>query len=410
MVSTEPSSTAHAKKVRFENAAGEALSARLELPAANPRAYALFAHLLDPAGGAAHHLARALTREGVAVFSFALAGRGESGGEADTAPSNVDDLVSAAAFLEDAFEAPSLLVGHSLGGAAALLAAPRLESVKAVATLGAPGSLEHTTGMFADDLEKVQKEGEAEVVLGGRRFTIKKEFLDDLQKARMEETVGSLRRALLVLHSPVDNVVGIENAADIFKAAKHPKSFISLGEADHLLSDARDSAYAGATVAAWAGRYLEEKPSRRGGVREGRVVARTEGGLRTEVVADGFPLVADEPTSVGGTEAGPTPYDLLAAALGACTSMTLRMYADRKGWPLEAATVTVGHSKVHAEDCEDCEKGAKIDHFARELKLEGPLDEAQRERLLDIANRCPVHRTLESPVRVSTRLVDGEGS
>ena len=398
------------RNVHFENAGGETLSARLELPVdGEPRAYALFAHCFacSKNSKAAHHITHALTQEGIAVLRFDFAGLGESEGDFanTTFSSNVGDLVAAAAFLEDVYEAPTLLVGHSLGGAAALQAASKLESVKAVATLGAPSSPQHLTKLLAGDLETIQREGEAEVVLGGRRFTIKREFLDNLQEARMEETVGGLRRALLVLHSPVDTLVGVENAADIFKAAKHPKSFVSLDDADHLLSEERDSRYAGATIAAWAGRYLEtKKPSWRDDVHDNRVVARTEKGLRTEGLANGFAFVADEPAAVGGTETGPTPYDYLAAALATCTSMTLRLYADRKGWPLEAATVTVKHSKVHAKDCEDCEKGAKLDHFARELRLEGPLDQTQRERLLDIANRCPVHRTLESPVRVMTKL------
>jgi putative redox protein len=245
------------------------------------------------------------------------------------------------------------------------------------------------------------------VTLAGRSFTIRKQFLDDLAAPNMEATIGGLRRALLVLHSPVDGIVGVENAARIYQAAKHPKSFVSLDDADHLLTRERDARYAARVIAAWASRYVEsgEAAAAEGPALQSRVVARTGSeGFRTELMAGGHGLVADEPARVGGTDLGPTPYDLLAAALGACTAMTLRMYASRKEWPLEAVEVGVTHDRVHADDEAECEhRPARMDRLQREVLLAGPLDQAQRARLLEIADRCPVHRTLDAGVRIETR-------
>ena len=403
------------EKLTFENDQGDHLAARLDLPVdGDPIAYALFAHCFTCSKNlkAVANISRALTRQGIAVLRFDFTGLGESEGDfADTNfSSNIDDLVAAAVFLEEQHEAPSILVGHSLGGAAVLQVAHRLDSVKAVATIGAPYDPQHVEHLFEQALGEIEQQGLASVNIGGRPFTVKKQFIDDLRDQRAKDNIATLKRALLIFHSPVDTIVDIENAALIFKTARHPKSFISLDHADHLLSDAADSEYVGAVLGAWARKYIgaPQEDRKHLALTDNQVVARLEGaGFRIEMLANGFPLIADEPVAVGGTNAGPTPYDYLVAGLGACTAMTLRMYADRKGWPLEAVEVRLNHQKIHAKDCEDCEqKVGKIDQIERELVLSGPLDEAQRQRIKEIANRCPVHRTLEGEVKILTKLAD----
>ena len=400
------------EKVSFQNANGQALAARLDLPADRKTfACALFAHCFTCSKNlrAVGAISKALNRQGIAVLRFDFTGLGESEGEfANTNfSSNVEDLVAAADFMAEQTEAPSILVGHSLGGAAVLQAAHRIPSVKAVATIGAPADPEHVTHLLADSREEIEARGQATVTLAGRSFTIKKQFLDDLEATRMEDWIRNLDRALMIFHAPLDQTVGIENAARIFQAAKHPKSFVSLDDADHLLTDEADSDFVGTVLGAWARKYIGMPREMREEVHpeDNEVVTRTGSGLRTEIMASGHGLVADEPESLGGTNTGPTPYDLLSAALGACTSMTMRMYADHKGWPLEEATVYLNHSKIHAEDCAHCEtKEGKVDRITRELEVKGDLDEAQRERLTEIANRCPVHRTLHGEIDVVTRL------
>ncbi|MEM6428805.1 MAG: bifunctional alpha/beta hydrolase/OsmC family protein [Deinococcota bacterium] len=399
----------------FPNAQGVQLAARLEQPLAQPtRAYALFAHCFTCSKNlnAAVNISRALTQAGIAVLRFDFTGLGESEGDfADSNfSSNVDDLVAAAQYLSTSYAPPQLLVGHSLGGAAVLHAAAQLDSVKAVATMAAPANPVHVRQLFTDHEDEIEARGSAEVRLAGRTFTIKQQFLEDLEAASMNNVISNLRRALLVMHAPTDNTVGVSNAAEIFTAAKHPKSFVSLDDADHLLSRDKDSHYAGQTVAAWAAHYLDEapRPAWLDDVHDNRVAAHTAAGLRTDVMANGHMLVADEPKSVGGTDTGPTPYDLLAAALATCTAMTLRMYANRKQWPLEDVTVAVDHDKVHAKDCETSETDSsrKLDQFTRTIHLVGDLDSEQRARLQEIANRCPVHRTLESDIRILTQLAE----
>ena len=403
------------EKLTFENDQGDHLAARLDLPVdGTPIAYALFAHCFTCSKNlkAVANISRALTRQGIAVLRFDFTGLGESEGDfADTNfSSNIDDLAAAAVFLEEKHEAPSILVGHSLGGAAVLQVARQIDSVKAVATIGAPYDPQHVEHLFEYSLGEIEQQGLARVNIGGRPFTVKKQFIDDLRDQRAKDNIATLKRALLIFHSPVDTIVDVENAALIFKVARHPKSFISLDHADHLLSDAADSEYVGSMLAAWARKYIGAPQEARKHLvlTDNQVVARLEGtGFRTEMLANGFPLIADEPVAVGGTNAGPTPYDYLVAGLGACTAMTLRMYADHKGWPLEAVEVRLNHEKIHAKDCEDCEqKTGKIDQIERELILSGPLDEAQRQRIKEIANRCPVHQTLEGEVKILTKLAD----
>ncbi len=396
----------------FQNRQGQSLAALLDTPVDDePVAYALFAHCFTCSKdlSAIANINRALTRAGIAVLRFDFTGLGESEGEFSSThfSSNVDDIVAAARFMQETLEAPAILIGHSLGGAAVLQAAVHIPSVAAVAVLAAPAKPDHVTRMLADSLENIQERGAADVVLAGRRFTISSAFLDSLQTPEMQDVIAQLNRALLVLHSPVDQIVGIENASEIFQQARHPKSFISLDRADHLLSDEADSRYAGEVIAAWAGKYIgaSQKERKQGPPDDNRIVVETGSqGLCTEILANGHALIADEPEAVGGSNMGPTPYDLLVAALGACTSMTLRMYADRKEWPLEAVTVRLRHQKIHAKDGkQEGNSQARIDHIEREIEMRGALDEAQRARLLEIADRCPVHRTLHGTVVVQTK-------
>ena len=399
------------QKVVFENQSGHALSGILDLPIGPPVGYALFAHCFTCSKNlkAAGNIARALNDAGIAVLRFDFTGLGQSEGEfADTNfSSNVTDLLAAVDYLAEQYEAPSILVGHSLGGTAVLQAAPQVESAVAVATIGSPSEPAHVSRMFADSEEALREHGEATVNLGGRPFLMKQQFLDDLDKQDLRSTIGSLRKALLIMHAPLDNVVEIDNASALFVAAKHPKSFVSLDNADHLLSRETDSRYAGHVLAAWASRYLPEVTAAEAlQANEGEVVARTRlGGFRSDVRLGDHRLVADEPRSVGGTNLGPTPYDLLSGALATCTSMTLRMYANHKGLDLESATVRVKHDRVHAEDCVDCETAdGKIDEFRRTISLEGDLTSAQKKRMLEIADRCPVHRTLHGEIKVRSKL------
>ncbi len=412
------------EKLTFEGASGDELVGRLETPpGGEPAAYALFAHCFTCSKDlkAAVNVSRELAARRIAVLRFDFTGLGESEGDfADTDfSSNVDDLVAAAEFLEREHGSPSVLVGHSLGGAAVLQAASRIPSSEAVATIGAPAHPEHVKRHLTGAIDEIEERGEAEVELAGRSFTIRKGFLDDLAENRMEETVASLGRALLIFHSPLDDTVGIDNAAKLYRWAKHPKSFISLDRADHLLLDPADSRYVGTVLAAWARKYLEGVAADEGedrlpndwSVPEDQVAARIgTDRFRTDLMAGGHPLVADEPEEAGGTDQGPSPYDLLSAALGACTAMTLRMYADHKEWPLEGVEVRLEHGKVHAEDderaCREEDAPDKVDRIERVLEVEGDLTDEQRERLVEIADRCPVHETLHHGIVSETRLAD----
>lgn len=402
-------------RILFDNGRGENLAAVIDLPADDaPIAWALFAHCFtcgkDLKG--ADNITAALNGERVGVMRFDFTGLGESEGDfADTNfSSNVDDLIAAAEHLAKEYQAPAILIGHSLGGTAVLQAADSIPSAKAVAVIGAPASPDHVTHLLRSSLEEIEEEGVARVEIAGRPFTIRRQFLRDLEEVNIQRQVAELDRALLVLHSPVDNIVGIENSAMIFRAAKHPRSFVSLDAADHLLTDEEDSRYAGSIIAAWAKRYVQVPPTTvriEADPADNRIVVHTgASGYRTDILANGHALVSDEPLSVGGTNTGPTPYDYIVTALGACTSMTLRMYADHKQWPLEGITVRLRHSKVHKEDCKDDAEGkkAKIDRIEREIELHGMLGDDQKKRLLQIADRCPVHRTLHGEVQVETTL------
>lgn len=403
----------------FQNAEGQELAARLESPEGKPAAYALFAHCFTCSKDlrVVRRISEMLTSRGIAVLAFDFTGLGQSEGDfrETSFSSTLDDLVRAAQLLENDYEAPQLLIGHSLGGAAVLAVAERLPSVKAIATIGAPCDPGHIQHLFVDAVSEIEARGEAMVDIGGRPFCIRKQFIEDLDSQEaMTDRIARLGRALLIFHSPQDETVGIEQAAHIYKAAKHPKSFVSLNGADHLVTAAADARYVADVLASWASRYLDVPDadatssiatvSSNYGDSTVRVHTGASG-FRTTIKARGFDLLADEPASVGGTETGPTPYDFLSMGLGACTSMTLRMYADRKKWPLEGVAVDLSHDRIHANDCADCETAdGKLDRLIREVTLEGPLDDDQKTRLLEIADRCPVHKTLHSEIVVETRL------
>lgn len=398
------------ERFTFPNAKGEQLAATLDLPLGKPTAYALFAHCFTCGKDnlAAKRIAERLTNHGIAALRFDFTGLGSSEGDfANTHfSSNVDDLVAAADHLRKEHGAPAILIGHSLGGCAVLAAAHRIADARAVVTIAAPFGPSHVVGLFKDNVDTIRNEGEAEVSLAGRPFTIKREFIDDVTEKKLDECLATLRKALLVFHSPTDELVGIDNASHIFGAAKHPKSFVSLNGADHLLSQKSDAIYVANVIAAWAERYLD-KPEvmTEAEVDAGLVLVReTHGGkFQQEILTGPHRLLADEPVKQGGLDSGPGPYDYLMAGLGACTSMTIRLYADFKKIPLDNVSVRLSHGKIHVKDCETCDtKVSMVDHIDRAITLEGALSAEDRKRLMEIADKCPVHKTLESKVDITT--------
>ena len=393
----------------FSNAAGERLAALLDSPIEPPRAYALFAHCFTCGKDiqAAKRIAEALTALGIAVLRFDFTGLGSSDGEFanTTFSSNVADLIAAADALRRTRRAPAILIGHSLGGAAVLAAAADVAEARAVVTIAAPCDPAHVVGLFKDRIGEIDTAGGIDVNLAGRPFRISRAFLDDVNQQRLRDRIGALHKALLVFHSPTDDIVGIENATYIFTAAKHPKSFVSLAGADHLLSRRSDATYVANVIRAWAERYLDVVDIGRDLPSEaGVTVQETRAGrFQQEVRTGRHRFLADEPVDVGGLDSGPGPYDLVLAGLGACTSMTLRLYAERKAVPLDRVTVRLGHSRIHAVDCENCEtKEGMIDRIDRVITLAGDLNEEQRKRLIEIADKCPVHRTLTSEIDIRT--------
>jgi len=405
------------ERITFPGAAGHQLAARLDMPDEPPIAYALFAHCFTCSKDvfAASRIAAALAERGIAVLRFDFTGLGMSEGEfANTDfSSNVADLRAAADWMAREHQAPATLIGHSLGGAAVLKAAPDIAEARAVVTLNAPCGPSHVMDLFTEGaVDRIRAEGRAEVSIGGRPFTITQDFLDDIAEGGLLDAVARMRKALLVFHAPLDTIVGVDNAQRIFQAARHPKSFVSLDDADHLLTRREDATYAADVIAAWATRYLgaghtllprlADKPLPHG------VVLVTESGRNSrfaqDVVIGRHHLRADEPVDVGGSDTGPSPYDSLLMALGSCTSMTIRMYADHKGLPLDRVSVRLTHAKKHIADSADVEtRSGKVDVIEREIELHGGLDAATRARLMEIADRCPVHRTLHSEIVVQTR-------
>jgi len=403
------------ERFQFAGSEGQQLAAALDTPDGAIQAYALFAHCFTCGKDvlAARRIAAALAAKGIAVLRFDFTGLGSSEGDFANATfsSNVADLVRAADHLRATRQAPAILIGHSLGGAAILAAAGQIPDARAVVTIAAPSDPAYVTHLFRDRIADIRKHGKVEVQLAGRPFHITSEFLDDIAEHNLMAQVTKLHKALLVMHSPTDDTVGIDNATKIFVAARHPKSFVSLAGADHLLSQRRDSSYVADVIAAWAERYVEPvaaEPADLGEVPRMVVVRETrESKFQQTVTIGPHKMLADEPVVAGGQDSGPGPYDYLLAGLGACTSMTMRLYADRKTLPMERVTVTLKHSKIHAQDCAECEtKAGMLDQIERVIKIEGALDADQRKRLMEIADKCPVHRTLTSEIHIVTRAAE----
>lgn len=400
------------ERITFKGHSGDDLAARLDLPSGKVLATALFAHCFTCSKDipAARRISQRLAGMGIAVLRFDFTGLGHSGGEFEntTFTTNVDDLIAASKELAERGLGPELLIGHSLGGAAILKAAPQIESAKAVVTLGSPFDPGHVVDNFAGSVDEIKKEGSAEVILGGRPIRIGKSFVEDACQEQLRDSIATMKKALLVMHAPLDDVVSVDNATDIFLAAKHPKSFVTLDNADHLITRAEDAEYAAEVISSWSTRYLDlSPPAPPIGAPEGIVrvsEADKEGFLQDVNAGPDHHAFADEPKAYGGTNMGMSPYGFLSAGLGACTSMTIRMYARRKNWPLERVWVDVKHDAMHAQDADGGR--SKIDQFVREIHLEGALDADQRKRLLEIADKCPVHKTLESSSEIKTVLAE----
>ena len=394
----------------FKGHAGHDLAARLDLPEGPHLATAIFAHCFTCSKDihAARRIAARLAGAGIAVLRFDFTGLGHSDGEFENTSfrSNIEDLERAAQALDARDMAPALLIGHSLGGAAVLGAAAGIDSARAVVTIAAPYEPGHVTENFDGALDRIAQEGSAEVMLGGRTVRVGRNFVENVRSESLGAAIGDLKKALLVMHGPRDAEVGIDNASRIFAAAKHPKSFVTLDGADHLVTDPDNAEYAAGVIAAWATRYLDlRRPAPPPGIPEGilRVSEADPDGFLQDVNAGSrHHLLADEPAAYGGTGRGLSPYGFLSAGLGACTSMTIRMYARRKGWPLDHVQVDISHDKVHAQDA-DTQRAQKVDRFTRVICLKGELSDDQRRRLLEIADKCPVHRTLEQTAEVITR-------
>ncbi|WP_299252485.1 bifunctional alpha/beta hydrolase/OsmC family protein [uncultured Lacinutrix sp.] len=400
------------QKINFTNAEGQQLVGRLELPInQHPHNFAIFAHCFtcNKNLSAVKNITRELTSNGFGVLRFDFTGLGESEGDFENTnfSGNVDDLISASNYLKENYTAPTLLIGHSLGGAAVIFAASNIDSVKAVATIGAPSNPKHVEHLIQSSVEEIKTNGIANVNIGGRPFTIKKQFLDDIETKSLPDVAKNLRKALLVMHSPQDTTVGIANAEEIYIAARHPKSFVSLDGADHLLMRKEDSIYVGSVIASWAKRYISVPKTNTVSTTHQAVASLdAEDGFTTQMTVGNHTMMADEPTSYGGNDFGPSPYELVSAGLSACTAMTVQMYVKRKGWDLQNIEVHTSHTKVAKQAIENGEqKEIKVDTFNREIKLKGNLDEKQIQRILQIADKCPVHKTLHSDIDVVTKIV-----
>lgn len=403
------------QKLKIKNRKDLILNASIELPAnQKPNYYAIFAHCFTCSSSlsAVRNVSRALTQDGFAVVRFDFTGLGRSEGEfADSHFSaNVEDLIDVHNYISQHFEAPSLLVGHSLGGAAVLVAASKIEAVKAVATVGAPASVSHVKHHFSHGIEAVKEKGEVEINIGGRPFKINQDFVEAFDNTDLPLIVKNLRKPLLIMHAPFDTIVGIENAEQLYKNAHHPKSFITLDDADHLLMQEKDSQYVGDSIGTWAKRYFPKVENKMLDTQGEQLVGHlniVEDNFTTSIQTKNHAFIADEPASIGGSDFGPSPYEYLNAALAACTVMTLKMYAERKQWDLKEVFVYISHSRVHSNDLDiSVEKPNFLDHISKKIKFLGNLDNSQKERLKEIASRCPVHKTIASEVIFNTQLIE----
>ena len=402
------------QKLKKTNRKGFTLNAQLELPAnQKPNYYAIFAHCFTCSSSlsAVRNVSRSLTQDGFAVVRFDFTGLGRSEGEFVDShfSANIDDLLDVHTYMTEHFGAPSLLVGHSLGGAAVLVAASKLDAVKAVATVGSPATVTHVKHLFSHGIDEIEEKGEAEVNIGGRPFKINRDFVTEFDKTDLPSVVKGLRKPLLIMHSPFDKIVGIENAEQLYKTSFHPKSFVTLDNADHLLTQEKDSQYVGEIIGTWAKRYfpkIENKMLSTGGEQLVGHLNIVNDNFTTSIQTKNHTLIADEPESIGGSDFGPSPYEYLNASLAACTVMTLKMYAERKKWDLREVFVYISHSRKHSDDLNvDVEKPKYLDHISKKLKFVGNLDASQKERLKEISSRCPVHRTLESEVIFETQVI-----
>lgn len=398
------------RKYDFVATAGHKLAGTISMPVGKPRATAIFAHCFTctRASLAATRISRALADRGIAVLRFDFTGLGESEGDFAQAgfARSVDDLLAAANFLGETIAPPALLIGHSLGGAAALVAASRMDSLKALVTLGAPSDAVNILKSIKGDLAAIERDGEGDVTIAGRPFRIRAAFLAEAREASVVKAVAALRIPVLFAHAPHDAIVSIDHAAILFQAAKHPKSFLSLENADHLLTQPADSAWAADIISAWTARHLPIALSETLDVDTSVRVVSAQPGFAVEVTARQHRWRADEPPAIGGSDTGPTPYDLLLGALGACTAMTMRMVATRENINVDSIAIALGHDRNHARDCDHCsEPSARIEAIQRRIKIVGEMSEAQRQRLTDVASKCPVHRTLTGTVHIHDTIV-----
>lgn len=402
------------KKLKINNRKGLKLHGQLELPAnQKPSHYAIFAHCFTCSSSlnAVKYLSRALTQDGFAVLRFDFTGLGNSEGEFSEShfSANIEDLLDVHHYMSQYYKAPSLLVGHSLGGAAVLVAASKLDSVKAVATVGAPATVGHVKHLFSHAIKDIKEKGRIKVNIGGRPFEIDENFINEFDTIDLPQIVADLRKPLLIMHSPFDKIVGIENAKQLYLNAHHPKSFVSLDDADHLLSKEKDSRYVGDIIGTWARRYFSVEENTMLALQGEQVVGYlnlAEDNFTTRIQTKKHSLIADEPTDIGGDDFGPTPYEYLNAAIAACTTMTLKMYAERKQWDLQEVYVYLSHSRKHSDDLKmDLDQPKYLDHINKKLKFVGNLDEDQKNKLKDIASRCPVHKTVASEVIFETEVL-----
>ncbi|MBR9846350.1 MAG: OsmC family protein [Algicola sp.] len=403
------------KKLQISNKKGIKLQAYLELPAnQKPNYYAVFAHCFTCSStlSAVKNISRSLTNHGFGVLRFDFTGLGRSEGEFSDSyfSANVDDLIAVNDYLKANYKAPSLLVGHSLGGAAVLVAASKLDNIEAVSTIGAPATINHVKHLFSHDIDNIQEQGLMKVNIGGRPFHIDEDFVSDFDKTDLPSIVKNLRKPLLIMHSPIDTIVGIKNAEQLYLHAHHPKSFISLDDADHLLSNSEDSSYVGNVIGAWVERYFESKENTMLNTEGEQLVAHLnlkEDNFTTKIQTAKHNFIADEPTTIGGDDFGPSPYDFLSAGLAACTVMTLKLYAERKQWDLQEVYAYITYSKKHSEDLMlDLEKPSRIDHLLKKLVFVGDLDSSQKQKLKEIASKCPVHKTLITDTIIETEILD----